>query len=777
MSTRKNRTSSEGGTASEQKQALSKILEDCKKPDLVVSSKAMSKLMNLGESIELPLSSGILSALLSALTNWDAPSPYLHDVYLCAAAELNTLTISALTFLHHPLANCPTDKYSDEIIKAWPKVHLWVIYYFYAKIIDHDPEDPPFALSMPLQPIFLAGAISALLQPYRAREVISASPLMIEILTKLWLMEKQDHTDFLSPYATNALEMTLRVHRTDEEQIGFIDRIVKAAGGKIDRIVNILMKRTREEFDANKHRSGVTTNMLLIYRLCGPSQHAFRLAFLNAGVVPLFTEIIRVMAETMKTGDFTAYETNMTMTMRTALIYLAEHLESVNGFAWATQAVEAGLIKSFIMATAFFHRFSFEEKEITFSIMKDIFPKYLVYRSFIQAIDNAFRDMRHQRLENFITGRDAIATLSAFQKVALERNCCLNILQMEKTFSTVCDNQKCKKANGANEFRKCSGCKISVYCSVACQTADWNSGEHKEFCKQVQKEVKEGLPHSVSRSDTTFFHHLAIRDARRNRPKLKRMAKEDFPGIRLEELTILLDYTVYPMNLSLQHNPEKSLSPEAEGGDGTAQDLDAATETRPSTPTDTPSAPVATSSRNRRSTKKRSMKSKKTQRFVGAKQGPSILGAMSGSSQPKATKRRLIIQSQIPNGADHIHHVTTTFTGGFWDEMVTVPANIHITQVRSASKKGFRALRQNKPVWDHTDAEVLDLVKEMGNDPDYIYDEVDLLMNVSPLQKGVRETKIRTASGRELLFRTQAVEIGKFRRSGLPMPNNLKLGG
>lgn len=51
---------------------------------------------------------------------------------------------------------------------------------------------------------------------------------------------------------------------------------------------------------------------------------------------------------------------------------------------------------------------------------------------------------------------------------------------------------------------------------------------------------------SISQKDSSFFHHLGTRDARRHIPYLTRLAKEKFPGRDLSELTIYVDYWKIP---------------------------------------------------------------------------------------------------------------------------------------------------------------------------------------------------------------------------------------
>ncbi|EEB91557.1 hypothetical protein MPER_10063, partial [Moniliophthora perniciosa FA553] len=126
-----------------------------------------------------------------------------------------------------------------------------------------------------------------------------------------------------------------------------------------------------------------------------------------------------------------------------------------------------------------------------------------------------------------------------FHELALERMFVDMYMKHKLSF---CDNAKCQKADKKNTFQKCSGCHTSLYCSKECQTIAWKEGGHKVMCKLKQQERREGKHQAISRSDAAFFHDLAIRDARHHLPHLQRMAKNEYPNVKLHDLSLLSDY-------------------------------------------------------------------------------------------------------------------------------------------------------------------------------------------------------------------------------------------
>jgi hypothetical protein len=49
-----------------------------------------------------------------------------------------------------------------------------------------------------------------------------------------------------------------------------------------------------------------------------------------------------------------------------------------------------------------------------------------------------------------------------------------------------CCNEGCEYVGRLKDFKVCPQCKITRYCSDACQKVDWNAGGHKATCGTIQ---------------------------------------------------------------------------------------------------------------------------------------------------------------------------------------------------------------------------------------------------------------------------------------------------
>ncbi|KAJ6467098.1 hypothetical protein C8R47DRAFT_1326093 [Mycena vitilis] len=58
-----------------------------------------------------------------------------------------------------------------------------------------------------------------------------------------------------------------------------------------------------------------------------------------------------------------------------------------------------------------------------------------------------------------------------------------------------CDNVSCDVISQRKDLRRCTGCEIRCYCSVACQKEDWVAKfNHKSFCAHLEPRGSDGVP-------------------------------------------------------------------------------------------------------------------------------------------------------------------------------------------------------------------------------------------------------------------------------------------
>ncbi|KAJ6494134.1 hypothetical protein DFH09DRAFT_1206826 [Mycena vulgaris] len=440
------------------------------------------------------------------------------------------------------------------VLKAWPGIFKWSAFFFTTRVTSTIPrpiEGRRAAMDV------IATAWYCLIRADGMQEVIAATRGTVEITTQLWLLDDSitSSGQFMNiPCLAAAFDGVLVDRDTT-------DRALAAAGGNPDTLVKPAMARARDAIG----RTPLDPVQIAIYfdlinHLSRGWNHPLRYALLQTGVIPLVTRTAGTLGRALNTGGNPALLDGVV----SAFGYLANCIESTVGFTWVAQSLAADFLLAFADCSPHFAQLDPEDYDMVCSLLSKTLPKYLVYRSVVQAVDEGMLRLgapQQKRLESSIARKVWLK----FQALAEERHMVVLHAAAVKGKAATCDNVKCHKIDAKNTFRKCGGCSTTLYCSKECQTIAWREGGHKDMCKLKQRERLEGKSQAISKSDVAFFHHLATRDARHHLPQLRRLARTEHPTLRPCELLMCIDYTVVP--------PVYSVLPlaEAEGHDAPAE--------------------------------------------------------------------------------------------------------------------------------------------------------------------------------------------------------------
>ncbi|KAJ7256876.1 hypothetical protein B0H12DRAFT_1015743 [Mycena haematopus] len=370
-------------------------------------------------------------------------------------------------------------------------------------------------------------------------DVIAATKGTIEIATQLWLLDDEvPYFDFKPPdipCAAAAFDAIL-VDRAAT------DRALVAGGGSADRMAKIALSRARSALS----RSPLVPAQLAIYldlltHFSYGRDHPLRLGLLRAGVIPLVTHAAETLTRALDASGNLAFMDGIV----SSFTYLYNCLPSTEGFTWVTQSLTADLLVALADFSPHLGRLDEEDYDMMCSLLKKTLPTYLVYRSVVQATDEAMRRVGAEQRKRINSSMVKDLWID-FQKLAEERHWVVLQAVAVKGKAATCDNVQCHKVDAKNTFRKCGACSTTLYCSKECQTMAWKEGGHKAMCKLKQQERLEGKSQAISKSDAAFFHHLFTRDARHHLPFLRRLASSTYPALRPCELLIRMDYTVVP---------------------------------------------------------------------------------------------------------------------------------------------------------------------------------------------------------------------------------------
>ncbi|THH02693.1 hypothetical protein EW026_g228 [Hermanssonia centrifuga] len=263
------------------------------------------------------------------------------------------------------------------------------------------------------------------------------TPATIETATKLWLEEDvwSGPSEMNVPAGSCVLGNLLKYAEYDT-----LERVLKVTGRNSDEVAKLAVGRLKRAVAASpligQH---LTIYVDFICSLSRSSKHAFRNALLSANVIwNITTALVKISTVINATRDLSFLDA-----MVSGFGYLYNCLESSDGFTWVSQAIGAGLLQAFVDCSPQFSKLSPKDLRMVLDIFEKILPRYLVYRSIVEALDGPMRKLDDGPSKNRVTKSAAKDVWHAFHKLASERIMVVwHIVDTMKGKHVTCDNVK-----------------------------------------------------------------------------------------------------------------------------------------------------------------------------------------------------------------------------------------------------------------------------------------------------------------------------------------------
>ncbi|KAJ7181555.1 hypothetical protein C8R43DRAFT_969506 [Mycena crocata] len=180
------------------------------------------------------------------------------------------------------------------------------------------------------------------------------------------------------------------------------------------------------------------------------------------------------------------------------------------------QALQAGLLSAIV---AYEHRKSPHAEEVLHSLLNFLLI-YLVHRPVVTELRTVLACLDVHSPSNTFRGCGLHEKWNRFLALA---QCRIEVLaELESPDHVdlrVCDNSQCGTVMAKVNFRRCSGCLITHYCSKDCQIADWNSGEHRYSCEELEELSLEHL-RGTTQPERAFIRALVLQEYIKFHPTL-----------------------------------------------------------------------------------------------------------------------------------------------------------------------------------------------------------------------------------------------------------------
>ncbi|VDB98123.1 unnamed protein product [Peniophora sp. CBMAI 1063] len=427
--------------------------------------------------------------------------------------------------------------YIPILVEAWPGIYRWMRYF---DTRNRDANSPISAMKRAIGQEVIALALYALTSEDEIRHLALATNGLVELIAKLWLDE--DRTRITAAEGSLGLRgASCALHTTlftaDAQQL---DELVKIAGGDYSVVADLAVDRLRNTLEL-KPPPPLFADHVFVYidTLVTLTRCPCRLqqTILDCGAIVYVTRALNRLASLLSDGS--AFRATMS-----CFGFICNVIEEVEEAANVRRAVRNGMLEAFVNFMPRMADLGRQNQLFLKRLIGDIIPRYLVYRSVIVLVIPAMEKIdanpvyvKQIRASPF---RDAWLKTKQLAKERWQVKDTSDVLKNEQSS---CDNCHARKLK--SEFRKCSGCHVTLYCSKECQVTGWKT-RHKRECKSRNEERTSTDRNALKKQDRIFLQHLATHEAVKNLGELRRIAKLKFPSEQLSRLGIQIDFSHYP---------------------------------------------------------------------------------------------------------------------------------------------------------------------------------------------------------------------------------------
>ncbi|KAJ7096871.1 hypothetical protein C8R44DRAFT_889470 [Mycena epipterygia] len=452
---------------------------------------------------------------------------------------------------------------SRAVAAAWPGVFKWCSYIYDARVASESAQDRRIFLDSLVKVLYMLSCFNVFLK------AMLGTAGCLELVTKLWMLEDIPagvESIILGPIPTATLGMMMKtgaaLGKTD-----MYKRLIKAAGGDSDFVVQLLLgrvKKATKAMNSDLGALGLSWHIDLISDLCEPTPYPLRRGFFDSDVITMVTSAFVVLSRRI-VQDPTP---NNIMMLASCINFFSTYLEG-DDYLSLVHAVKAGFLPAYLDCSPVFSSMPDDTIEAALDIFRQVLPRYLVYRSFIEAVRSATLRFAPVRLntphyEALIAQPIIQSVWRSFIALFVKRASLLEeAYQLKNEGAPVrCDYIKCQRVDVKSNFKKCSACQVVHYCSPECQRLAWKSS-HRTACKQIKAEYSGHRDKGRPKTDIEFLHGLANSEADINFAVFHDLAEKQFPDVPHADLMPCIDFSKVPQSYSV-----KVIQPGASGHPG-----------------------------------------------------------------------------------------------------------------------------------------------------------------------------------------------------------------
>ncbi|KLO13751.1 hypothetical protein SCHPADRAFT_928299 [Schizopora paradoxa] len=506
------------------------------------------------------------------------------DAHKDPAYKKHTAALIGISALHAYKDAINTEELGNLLKTSWQNVFLWVEF-LYASYSSKQPsaqgQNDEDSLPHLLMGSFLTFLrVDGELSPH----FVTQTPGAMRMTTQLWIHEGLDPGNSAGPRGldliqdgTIAFYLALGPEPTIEvlnEIVEGLNEVVEGANivGQGLSIPSIWQARFRSSFGAGGEPGQATYLLVdMLTRLTVVDfTHRLQDVFLSHGTLPLMINCLSTTGARLFSDGRTP--TSITVNSVLPIIlpgfrYISCMFHVTPDIQWILQAIDAGFLELFVRCSPMFPIFPVQVQEIILECFFTALSPTLIHLPVILALADAMKRLKVQKADDLIRGstsevkrawRTVVETVAKRLKVALATP------SQPFRRKYICDY--CCKVDSASTFKLCAGCGRASYCSKECQVKGWKERKHREQCNALKQwegiTGKDILTESRSRAAISpsqvdiFVRDVARVDAHENLETLRNMAKSQLPGVHIEDVGVIVDYSETPPAFDVFPRPE-----------------------------------------------------------------------------------------------------------------------------------------------------------------------------------------------------------------------------
>jgi hypothetical protein len=299
--------------------------------------------------------------------------------------EIRFISLMGISYCRRELQD--NEHLVGQLRTAWPGIFQWMVYL--SACLPLESNQLPFHRTM-------ADTISAVFYAYSdirpLNQLVVSTPGSVELATRIWIDTPFDG-DFstIIPYYRSMAGFMGLLSAGDLPRT-FAQRIVGIKGYNASMIAEMVMTRISLAAGQDKVDDRYLTPLVNMLHHCS-SMPTISEALLNHKSVATITKVARRLSHLSLSKD-SDHAQSLVIPGFVCLAYLADNLEGGDGITPICQSIENGLLSTWNICSNHLHLPLPEHVKATsiIKIISDIIPRYLTYRSTIEAADKFLRE-------------------------------------------------------------------------------------------------------------------------------------------------------------------------------------------------------------------------------------------------------------------------------------------------------------------------------------------------------------------------------------------------